>query len=280
MVNTPPQRPLNNAPTYNPGASIIPTQNNRNDAPDGSQASTHALSDEFAEQSHLSSLQAEAEDAKALIGLRDISSLATWTLSSAKPGCALAQLRNPSPGMFWQSDGPQPHTLTLHFFKLVAIVKMRIYLDFDLDESYTPTRMKFFAGMSEGGLVEFGEWAVTEITDENGEVRSSVENVKGWIDVDLKGVGGREKRYFEVAEEEEGEVKPGDVLKAMVVQVRICENHQNGKDTHVRGFQVFSRDEAMVRELVVGGGKLGSRDEEGRVVGLKLAEWMKEPEIR
>ncbi|KLJ11752.1 hypothetical protein EMPG_13092, partial [Blastomyces silverae] len=29
----------------------------------------------------------------------------------------------------------------------------------------------------------------------------------------------------------------GNVLKAMVIQVRISENHQNGKDTHVRGFQ-------------------------------------------
>lgn len=35
----------------------------------------------------------------------------------------------------------------------------------------------------------------------------------------------------------------GNVLKAMVIQVRISENHQNGKDTHVRGFQVFARDD-------------------------------------
>lgn len=81
-----------------------------------------------------------------LPGLREISPLATWTLSSSKPGCGLAQLRHPSPSQFWQSDGPQPHTLTLHFFKLVAIVKMRIYLDFESDESYTP----MWAGEKEG----------------------------------------------------------------------------------------------------------------------------------
>ena len=309
MLDTPPHAPFTTAPSYNPGPSIVPSQNGRAaraeetpaDRPDGSQASTHALSTaseqhENAEQSMLESIQQEAEDAKALIGLRDISSLATWTLSSAKPGCALAQLRNSNTNLFWQSDGPQPHTLTLHFFKLVAIVKMRVYLDFDLDESYTPTKMKFFAGMSEGGLVEFGEWAVDEILDaETGEMRAHVENVKGWIDVELKGVGGREKRYFEVADEEDGRTdqenggqaedsRPGDVLKAMVVQVRVTENHQNGKDTHVRGFQVFSRDETITREVVKTKkqkkGKTAPIEDGAEVVGLKLADFMFEPVIR
>jgi hypothetical protein len=304
MLDTPPHAPFTNTPSYNPGTSIVPTQNGTQhdeDQPEGSQASTHALSmasetQEQAEQSYLESIQQEAEDAKALAGLRDISSLATWTLSSAKPGCALAQLRSPNTNLFWQSDGPQPHTLTLHFFKLVAIVKMRVYLDFDLDESYTPTKIKFFAGMSEGGLVEFGEWTVQDVMDpETGEMRPHVEIVKGWIEVDLKGVGGREKRYFEVADEEQigtkenagatDDSKPGDVLKAMVVQVRVCENHQNGKDTHVRGFQVFSKDDTVTREAVKPRlkkklNKSAIADDAEDFVGIKLADWMRDPEIR
>jgi Anaphase-promoting complex, subunit 10 (APC10) len=276
--------------------------------------------DNTEEQSFLESAQQEAEDAKQLIGLRDISSLATWTLSSAKPGCALPQLRNPNPNLFWQSDGPQPHTLTLHFFKLVAIVKMRIYLDFDLDESYTPTKMKFYAGMSEGGLVEFGNWQVLESIDpQTGEPKSNIDGVRGWIDVPLKGVGGREARYYEVVEQDEmdldevdgstqaertalrafspsggvgkrvnGEAEAaGDVLKAMVVQVRICENHQNGKDTHVRGFQVFARDEASMKEVrkkVKKHKALKQTEEdaveEQEVVSLQPADWMGDPEIR
>ena len=275
------------------------------------------------EQSLLDAVHQEAEDAKQLIGLRDISSLATWTLSSAKPGCALPQLRHPNTNLFWQSDGPQPHTLTLHFFKLVAIVKMRIYLDFDLDESYTPTKMKFYAGMSEGGLVEFGTWAVMETTDpETGEQTSDIANVRGWIDVPLEGVGGKEARYHEVVEQEhdqmelDGEDAPhaqaarvakqafasdhehgkdrkgdadsvGDVLKAMVVQVRICENHQNGKDTHVRGFQVFARDEASMKEIRKKVKKKKAEkqvdengEDEDEIVGLQPADWMGDPEIR
>lgn len=93
-------------------------------------------------------------------------------------------------------------------------MKLRVYLDFTLDESYTPTRMLFLAGMGMYDLTEFAEW--------------SGEEPKGWVDVPLEGVGGGED---------------GNVLRAMLVQIRVCENHQNGKDTHVRGVQVFAMDE-------------------------------------
>ena len=285
------------------------------------------------DESLLESAPHDPDDSRQLAGLRDISSLATWTLSSSKPGCALAQLRHPSPMNFWQSDGPQPHTLTLHFFKLVAIVKMRIYLDYELDESYTPTKIKFYGGMSEGGLVEFGSWEAPETADpETGEPTSSIESVRGWIDVSLKGVGGRETRYHgghetsmsltrskktqgsnvgldpsnskqtkgrigayledglgeHDGDEDEADFIGGDVLKAMVVQVRICENYQNGKDTHVRGFQVFARDETggkegrkIVKRSKKGDDALYGEDEtEAELVGIQEADWMGEPEIR
>lgn len=268
----------------------------------------------------------EMEDAKTLAGLRDINALATWTLSSSKPGCGLAQLRHQSPSQFWQSDGPQPHTLTLHFSKLVSIVKMRIYLDFELDESYTPTKMRFFAGMSEHGLVEFGSWDAG-VTDPNTN-EGGIDNVRGWIEIPLHGAGGREttdpakkppsntlrlnkkvsdtrrkeikRRKREawlrdvgmdpnnLAQYDPEEIPPledfssegdeelsdvdagtqgGDVLKAMVVQIRICENHQNGKDTHVRGFQVFARDEKATITSV--GDAINQRDSSRTGVGTR-----------
>ncbi|EXJ61030.1 hypothetical protein A1O7_05183 [Cladophialophora yegresii CBS 114405] len=331
MLETPPHAPFLTTPlppSHNPAATTVPEAdapqrqqtrnqqtpagtgngNTQHDAPEQSQPSqplapTSENGNED-EQSFLESVHHDIEDARQLRGLRDISSLATWTLSSAKPGCALPQLRNPSPSFFWQSDGPQPHTLTLHFFKLVAIVKMRIYLDFELDESYTPTKMKFYAGMSEGGLVEFGTWEVTETADpESGEMHSSIEGVRGWIDVPLKGVGGRETRYYGNPDLLDDQAEPalyplqsdlgdsvgGDVLKAMVVQVQICENHQNGKDTHVRGFQVFARDytnHAEVRTTKkVRQGKIqppSEADDEvvRKIDGLQPANWMGDPEIR
>ncbi|KAK5462686.1 hypothetical protein LTS15_002398 [Exophiala xenobiotica] len=328
MLETPPHAPFLTTPlppSNNPGNSIVPEANAprhqqaRHQQTPSDRANTHSEGLEQSqishnglgstvseaghaeEQSFLESVHHDVEDAKQLRGLRDISSLATWTLSSAKPGCALAQLRNPSPSLFWQSDGPQPHTLTLHFFKLVAIVKMRIYLDFELDESYTPTKMKFFAGMSEGGLVEFGSWEVVETQDpETGETRSSIEGVRGWIDVPLKGVGGRETHYHgddDMLGNGESSLYPsqvapdnafgGDVLKAMVVQVRICENHQNGKDTHVRGFQVFARDHTTPGNVKTRARQTKHENqapeddgELDKVVGLQPADWMGDPEIR
>ena len=180
---------------------------------------------------------------------------------------------------------------------------MRIYLDFELDESYTPTKIRFAAGMSEGGLVEFGGW------DAPSEESGGMESVRGWIDVDLHGVGGRERRKGDETlgawgiTEHDGldrqgmdmvDEEPGDVLKCMVVQVRICENHQNGKDTHVRGFQVFARDEntgagggrkltgkkVRKRADVDGGDEEDEQEAEGEVVGIEEADWMGEPELR
>jgi anaphase-promoting complex subunit 10 len=342
MLQTPPHAPFLTSPlppANNPGNSIIPNNHNLrntthsptangangNHAAQQPHVTNNALgsnlsdTDPVDEDSLLDSAQPDADDARQLAGLRDISSLATWTLSSSKPGCALPQLRHPSPTHFWQSDGPQPHTLTLHFFKLVAIVKIRIYLDFELDESYTPTKMKFFGGMSEGGLVEFGSWEVQETIDpETGETVGAIENVRGWIEIPLDGVGGRDRRHSEqpehpkrlnakpvniepdqnegddVSDEEDmddaqqEDSAPGDVLKAMVVQVRICENHQNGKDTHVRGFQVFARDESMPKDgrRIVNKGKRGDTPfggglaTEPELVGIQEADWMGDPEVR
>ncbi|KAF2277268.1 galactose-binding like protein, partial [Westerdykella ornata] len=138
-------------------------------------------------------------------GFRDISALASWTVSSAKPGCSIPQLRHPSTSLFWQSDGPQPHHISIHFVKLVRIVGLRLYLDFDADESYTPTRIVFLAGSRPDDLVEWGEMRL--------------EQPRGWVWADFSG--------------------KLPVLRAHLLQVRILENHQNGKDTHVRGLQIF-----------------------------------------
>ena len=149
-----------------------------------------------------------------------------------------------------RSDGPQPHLLNIHFTRLVPIAHIRLYLDFTLDESYTPTKLSLLAGTSHHDLKEFVELAF--------------EQPRGWIDVDLSGVGGRARRRGQgqrrcrglsrasltssasssADDSDEGaddaDAEP-PVLRAHLVQVRIAENHQNGKDTHVRGLQIFAR---------------------------------------
>jgi anaphase-promoting complex subunit 10 len=279
-------RPRNTSASHNDGDD---------GEPDNSQASTRALTAASelgeAEASYLS-VQQMAEEAHALEGLREIGSLATWTLSSCKPSCGLPQLRSPNTSLFWQSDGAQPHMLTLYFARLVSIVKIRFYLDFELDESYTPTQLSFYAGMSEGSLVHFASWSCSEEVDpETGESHNSVEQVKGWIDVDLKGVGGTDRRYHEAVDDPEpdGERRFGDTLKAMVLQLRCIAQYQNGKDCHVRGFQCFTTDRRVEYGAQSGDGVFtkgkevrgaAARRSENAAVQPRLAEWMGDPEIR
>ena len=154
-------------------------------------------------------------------------------MSTAKPGNGVAALRSPDPSLFWQSDGPQPHLLSIHFFKLVSIVSIRVLLDFANDESYTPTKIQFLAGMGVHDLQEFAEM--------------SFEQPTGWIDVDFSNVGPIE---HEDSDDEDGTDHHIDwskrpVLRAFLVQVKILENHQNGKDTHLRAVQLFARDDAQ-----------------------------------
>ncbi|KAF1809495.1 galactose-binding like protein, partial [Eremomyces bilateralis CBS 781.70] len=140
--------------------------------------------------------------------LKEISSLASWTVTSSKPGCSIPQLLSPSTSSYWQSDGPQPHHLNIHFFKLVEIVAIRVFLDFELDESYTPQKIEWAAGMGNADLLV---WSTMR-----------VEMPRGWCWVDF---GGRRRHH--------------PTLRCMLLQVRILENHQNGKDTHLRGLQIF-----------------------------------------
>lgn len=212
------------------------------------------------------------DDDPTLQGLRNINSLASWTVSTHKPTCGVSALLSPAPHTYWQSDGPQPHTLTIHFFKLVHIAKLRILLDFRKDESYTPTRMQFLAGTGHHDLCEFGGW----------EGQQPV----GWQNVPLDGCG----------------VGGGRGLRCFLVQVRVLENHQNGKDTHVRGVQIFARDGrvsqkedgsdvesdssgmGMLEEEEAPGKKGGARgkslfDLKG-LGGLDEPDWMRDPIVR
>ena len=75
------------------------------------------------------------------------------------------------------------------------------------------------------------------------------EGPRGWQDIDFEGVGDSPLPGDDDDEDlsdEEAELQRVDKLpplRCMLLQVRICENHQNGKDTHLRGLQIFAKDE-------------------------------------
>ncbi len=81
----------------------------------------------------------------------------------------------------------------------------------------------------------------------------------------------------------------GNTLRAFLVQVKVVENHQNGKDTHVRGLKIYARDEKSgggmggMEDLVHG--KFGEKPEKSRGISVRETlltepDWMGEPELR
>ncbi|CCE26885.1 related to anaphase promoting complex subunit 10 [Claviceps purpurea 20.1] len=225
------------------------------------------------------------------IGLKEISNLGRFTVSSHKPGSGVEELRSDDLKVFWQSDGPQPHKLTVYFVKRVGIRDIRFYVDCNEDESYTPTKIAFQSGTSENNLLEFASMTLDSPT--------------GWQQVPLAGVGGE---------------PDGNTLVSYVLQMQILENQQNGKDTHLRGIKIYAFDSDVVQagpvcrggaaaaaaddidmadsslskdSGVLASGAWGSGDAlgdmarslaaarvDGGEAGFLIPEFMKEPEIR
>lgn len=103
----------------------------------------------------------------------------------------------------------------MHFLRRVEIRAIRFYVDYTQDESYTPTHIVFYAGTGHHDLIQFAE--------------VTLNNPSGWQDVPLAHCGGG---------------ADGNALCCWIVQMHVKENHQNGKDTHIRGVKVFALDES------------------------------------
>ncbi|KAG2720088.1 hypothetical protein I3760_02G019500 [Carya illinoinensis] len=74
--------------------------------------------------------------------LREMGKKAAWSVSSCKPGNGVSSLRDDNLETYWQSDGAQPHLVNIQFQKKLVV----LYLDFKLDESYTPSKISIRAG--------------------------------------------------------------------------------------------------------------------------------------
>ena len=181
----------------------------------------------------------------ALYGLREIGREALcWQLSSAKPGNGVEQIRDHTTETYWQSDGTaQPHWIQVHFARRVAISHVCLYLDYNLDESYTPRRLTVQVGMTNHDLVpailppttlvEFQEpvgWCIVPLRatpdpleDDSEDEDSDEEDEDDEEDPEHERHKHRNKR----------------VVKAHLVQISILSQHQNGRDTHVRQVQLY-----------------------------------------
>ncbi|GAA5988031.1 hypothetical protein JCM11641_002137 [Rhodosporidiobolus odoratus] len=149
--------------------------------------------------------------------LRDIGSLASWAVSSAKPGYGVEHLRDGSSSTLWQSEGAQPHLISIQFPKKQSVSQVWLYADIGLDDSYTPSKVSVRAGSYHGDLQE------VKVVEFN--------QPKGWQALKLGGT---------VKPTEAGTAEADEPIRAHLIQVAIISNHMNGKDSHLRGIRVFA----------------------------------------
>jgi anaphase-promoting complex subunit 10 len=223
------------------------------------------------------------DDPKIAPSYREIGQLAHWSLSSSKPGNGVDQLRDSSLETYWQSDGLQPHYINIQFPRRQTVCALALYLDFNLDESYTPKKFKVrvgttFHNLEEVRVVEVREpcgWCVVPLWRKWGEdVLDAILDPDGGDSDDEDDDNGQRRKKHHVP------VWKRKPLRTHFVQIGIMFMHQNGRDTHVRQVKVFGpRDDgsgsiagngtgygfgSSYRGLVMSRGKSGSgRDDTG-----------------
>ena len=81
-----------------------------------------------------------------ICNIRELGGEASFSISTAKPGNGVEQLRDGNLDTYWQSDGSFPHFINIQFQRKVSLSKLCIYLDYSLDESYTPKKISINHG--------------------------------------------------------------------------------------------------------------------------------------
>lgn len=137
----------------------------------------------------------------------EVGSQAVWSLSSCKPGFGVEQLRDKNLETYWQSDGPQPHLVNIQFKRKTTISNISLFADYKMDESYTPKLISIRAG---NHFHDIHEVELLELKEPN-----------GWVVVPLKDTNNK-------------------AIRAFLIQIAIINNHQNGRDTHIRQIKIHS----------------------------------------
>eukprot|EP00929_Paragymnodinium_shiwhaense_P113367 TRINITY_DN81647_c0_g1_i1.p1 TRINITY_DN81647_c0_g1~~TRINITY_DN81647_c0_g1_i1.p1 ORF type:complete len:197 (-),score=27.41 TRINITY_DN81647_c0_g1_i1:139-729(-) len=157
---------------------------------------------------------------------REIGEEAAWSVSSAKPGNGVEQLRDDNSDTYWQSDGPQPHLINIQFQRKVRVSELKLYTSYKIDESYTPSCISVRIGTAHHDLQEV---QIVELKEPD-----------GWISVALarsRTEGAPADPTCVLRDPEMGGAV--DFVRTHFIQLAVLSNHQNGRDTHIRQIQVF-----------------------------------------
>lgn len=151
--------------------------------------------------------------------LREVGSGAVLTISTAKSGNGVEQLRDGNLETFWQSDGAAPHTINIQFSKKTSVSKVCLYMDYTIDESYTSKKLSIRSGTTQHDLVDISAIELQEPV--------------GWCQINLCSENSNANASGEGAQADR------EPLRTHLLQVRILSMHQNGKDAHVRQLCVY-----------------------------------------
>ncbi|MBW0473334.1 hypothetical protein O181_013049 [Austropuccinia psidii MF-1] len=152
----------------------------------------------------------------------DLGDHGLWSVSSAKAGFGVNQLRDDSVHTLWQSEGPQPHFIRIEFPKKTAVSQISIFVDVTMDDSYTPCKLSISLGTFKQDL------QVIKIVE--------LKNPRGWQHIRLDG----DQEDEEIVDDDDSEDSDTETTaKGHLFQIAVLANHLNGKDTHIRCLKIF-----------------------------------------
>ena len=157
--------------------------------------------------------------------VRDLASEMLVSVSTARAGSSAPELLDGSDATFWQSDGAAPHSLNVQFYKRQSVAEVALHLNYEADESYTPSELVLRAGNS-----------LAELRD---VVRLTLEQPVGWVRIPLIERDGRGLQRY---------------LRTLVLQLSVVACHQNGRDCHIRQLRVFAPLEGAGSSTASGSG--------------------------
>ena len=169
--------------------------------------------------------------------VREIGDEAVWSVTSSKPGNGVELLRDGNLKTYWQSDGAQPHFINCQFQKKANVCEVAIYTNYKQDESYTPSKIVIRAGNSYRDLKDV---ATKTLNEPHGWQRVRTTRLDKEKLKDIQAHYGSKKQLknsgMEYLEKESCEAP----IRAFFIQICILQNHQNGRDTHVRQVHIYS----------------------------------------
>lgn len=238
-------------------------------------SSNHSASETQNKSTHPDDRSSSLNDDNNEVNLRDLTGMAVWMVSTAKPGNGIEQILDGDRQTYWQSDGPQPHYISAQFISKLKISEIHIYLRLEVDESYTPSVISVRAGsnfhdlrtvisrkklrnphgwiripLGEDAEESDGEMDDESDTDPNAEPsadQSARKLRKEQRQQEKKRLMEERRKQKEMSRKiaQSGVnghlevLRDRQVIKAHMIQIIIHANHHKGRDSHVRMVKVL-----------------------------------------